>query len=105
MLLGSLVMGAGMIQARQAEMGTFYRFTTGGNVAVYEGECIGRCPKEASLYKFFPAFARLGMKGKAAVDVCHREDRYIMRTRDSRIMAVMGSRIYEQIKRPDWAND
>lgn len=84
-------------------IGNFHRFTTGGNVSVYEGECIGLCRKGESLYRLYPAFSREGMKGKAAVDVSHREDRYIMRTRDSRLMAVMASRIYEQIKRPEWA--
>lgn len=39
------------------QIGKFFRFTTGGNVAIYEGECIGVCPKGKSLYKYFPAFA------------------------------------------------
>ena len=95
-------MGAGMIPS-QEEVGTFYRFTTGGNNSVYEGEAMTRIPKNSSLYKVYPVFTHQKNGSHLAVDKCTREDRIVFRLMEGRLLAVMVSRIYEKIKRPDWA--
>lgn len=84
-------------------IGNFYRFTTGGNSSIYEGEAIGYVPKDSSLYKVYPVFTHQKNGSHMAVDKCTREARVVFRLREGRLLAVMVSRIYEKIKRPEWA--
>lgn len=92
---------AEMRRLRDSLVGQFYRFTTGGNVTIYEGEIIHFCPKGDSLYKAFPAFTHTKTGSRYTVDKSEKGDRVVMRLRDGRLMAVLTSRLYDKLKRPE----